>query len=201
MLFLLRNFACLGNQDFLVLMQIFKLFKLVSVLFRNLVYLLTLYSIINLQIQPAFADATTIVLPLHTTLPGSIDAQTAATTSVPNVATSQPITDNPSAILSQSNSSQPETTPPLQNQPSGNAPKLKGRVIVPANPYGGVNNSSTPFAPEGTVRRGLPAPLDAVFPSTEYAGVASQLQIGIPDQDPMFPLEKAIYKACPLGQK
>jgi hypothetical protein len=47
----------------------------------------------------------------------------------------------------------------------------------------------------------LPAPLDPVFPSTEYIGIASQLQIGIPDQDQMFPLEKAIYKACPFLAK
>jgi hypothetical protein len=32
-------------------------------------------------------------------------------------------------------------------------------------------------------------------------GIASQLQIGVPDQDPMFPLAKAIYKACPLLAK
>jgi Putative beta-barrel porin-2, OmpL-like. bbp2 len=58
--------------------------------------------------------------------------------------------------------------------------------------------TATPFAPEGELRRGLPAPLDPVFPSTEYIGVAGQTQIGIPDTNSVYPLEKAIYKACPL---
>ncbi len=85
---------------------------------------------------------------------------------------------------------------------SNNSPtRLKGRVIVPANPNRGANNSSTPFAPEGGTRRALPAPLDPVFPSTEYVGIAGQLQIGVPDSDPMFPLTKALYRACPLLAK
>jgi len=58
-----------------------------------------------------------------------------------------------------------------------------------------------PFAPEGTQRRALPAPLDAVFPSTEYIGVAGQTQIGVPNLNPVFPLEKAIYHACPILKK
>jgi hypothetical protein len=47
----------------------------------------------------------------------------------------------------------------------------------------------------------LPAPLDPVFPSTEYVGIAGQIQIGVPDQDQMYPLEKALYKACPILAK
>jgi hypothetical protein len=47
----------------------------------------------------------------------------------------------------------------------------------------------------------MPAPLDPVFPSTEYIGVAGQAQIGVPDLNPVFPLEKAIYQACPLLKK
>lgn len=58
--------------------------------------------------------------------------------------------------------------------------------------------TATPFAPEGERRRGLPAPLDPVFPSTEYIGAAGQTQIGIPDTNSVYPLEKVIYKACPL---
>jgi hypothetical protein len=61
--------------------------------------------------------------------------------------------------------------------------------------------TSTPFAPQGTLRRAPPAPLDPVFPSTEWIGVAGQTQIGIPDTNSVYPLEKAIYKACPILKK
>jgi hypothetical protein len=84
---------------------------------------------------------------------------------------------------------------------------------LPANPSAPVNtvgqnyvpkataSSQFPFAPQGETRRALPAPLDPVFPSTEYIGVAGQTQIGVPNLNPVFPLEKAIYKACPLLKK
>ena len=61
-----------------------------------------------------------------------------------------------------------------------------------------IANSATPFAPEGTLRRGLPAPYDSVFPGSEYIGTAGTLPIGVPDTDPVYPLEAAIYKACPM---
>jgi hypothetical protein len=126
----------------------------------------------------------------------SAEPQVAITTQ-PELSSTEP--NIPSQVASQT-SIQQIATPPL-NGDTAEPTKLKGRVIVPANPYRGVNNSSTPFAPEGTVRRGLPAPLDPVFPSTEYVGIASQIQIGVPDQDPIFPLEKAIYKVCPFLAK
>ncbi len=58
--------------------------------------------------------------------------------------------------------------------------------------------TSTPFAPEGELRRGLPAALDPVFPSQEWVG---QPLIGVPDTDMVYPLEKAIYKECPALKK
>jgi hypothetical protein len=58
--------------------------------------------------------------------------------------------------------------------------------------------ASTDSAPK---RRGHPAPLDAVFPSTEYIGIAGTLPIGVPDTDPEFPMEKAIYKVLPELKK
>jgi hypothetical protein len=61
------------------------------------------------------------------------------------------------------------------------------------NPY--------PFAPEGTKRRAYPAPLDPVFPMTEWLGVGGTLPIGVPDTDPEYPLEKAIYKVIPQLKK
>jgi hypothetical protein len=50
-------------------------------------------------------------------------------------------------------------------------------------------------------RRAPPAPLDSVFPSTEYIGAAGTLPMGVPDTDPEYPLERAIWKACPLIKK
>ena len=51
--------------------------------------------------------------------------------------------------------------------------------------------TATPYAPEGEQRRGMDAPLDAVFPSTEWVG---QPVIGAPDTDPVWALEAQIYK-------
>lgn len=76
----------------------------------------------------------------------------------------------------------PETPPPAQ-------------VVPPKVP---VWQTSTPYAPEGDLRRGLPAPLDPVFPSTEWVG---QPVIGAPDTDPVWKLEAQIYKACPMLKK
>ncbi len=182
---------------------------------RNSIILLTLCFIISLKTQAVFAQQTTIILPIHpvfqtpktTALSSGIlvhnipAGQNSGSGLTASAALPQPTTTTLPANSSAGAitlSTQPETLPFKDPEAATQKKKLKGRVIVPANPYRGVNNSSTPFAPEGTLRRGLPAPLDPVFPSTEYVGIASQIQIGIPDQDPMFPLEKAIYKACPL---
>lgn len=44
-------------------------------------------------------------------------------------------------------------------------------------------------------RRALPAPLDGVFPSSEYLGPIPL--IGVPDTDPIYPLTKAFWSAFP----
>jgi hypothetical protein len=44
----------------------------------------------------------------------------------------------------------------------------------------------------------MPAPFDPLFPMTEWLG--SPL-LGVPDTDPIFPLEKALYRACPVLAK
>jgi len=59
------------------------------------------------------------------------------------------------------------------------------------------SSSATPFAPEGDLRRAFPSPYDSVFPGTEFLGPT----IGVPDTDPVYPLEAAIYQACPALQK
>jgi len=44
-------------------------------------------------------------------------------------------------------------------------------------------------------RRALPAPLDGVFPGTDYLGPTPL--IGVPDTDPVYPLTKAIWSIAP----
>lgn len=83
-----------------------------------------------------------------------------------------------------------------------NAKAAGGASQTPSPPTTSQSNfSATPFAPEGTLRRCLPAAFDPVFPSTEYIGVSGQVAIGVPDTDPIYPLEKAIYQACPNLKK
>ena len=60
------------------------------------------------------------------------------------------------------------------------------------------SGQSTDSAPK---RRGYPAPLDPVFPSAEWLGCAGTMDIGIPDTDPEYPLEKQIYKILPALKK
>src|SRR5258708_1422566 len=44
-------------------------------------------------------------------------------------------------------------------------------------------------------RRALPAPLDGVFPGTDYLGPTPL--IGVPDTDPVYPLTKAVWSIAP----
>jgi Putative beta-barrel porin-2, OmpL-like. bbp2 len=106
------------------------------------------------------------------------------------------------ASLSTDNATEPlqiadNTQPVPEGSPQVNVPAPKGQNVIPKP----APTSQFPFAPEGDTRRALPAPLDPVFPSTEYVGVAGQTQIGIPNLNPVFPLEKAIYQACPILKK
>jgi len=49
--------------------------------------------------------------------------------------------------------------------------------------------------PEGPKRRALPAALDPLLPGSEYLGPTPL--IGVPDTDPEYPLEKALWSAFP----
>jgi hypothetical protein len=49
--------------------------------------------------------------------------------------------------------------------------------------------------PQEEKRRALPAPLDPLFPGSEYLGPTPL--IGVPDTDPEYPLEKALWSAFP----
>lgn len=94
----------------------------------------------------------------------------------------------------------------------GGAADSGGGQVVPAPPDQSTSspaqtapnpNAPAPVqsAPAVALRRALPGPYDPVFPSTEFLGVSSQIGIGVPDTDPVWPLEKAIYKECPWLQQ
>ncbi len=57
------------------------------------------------------------------------------------------------------------------------------------------NGTSTASASQQPPRRANPAPLDGVFPSTEYIGPTPL--IGVPDTDPVYPLTKALWSLSP----
>ncbi len=48
-------------------------------------------------------------------------------------------------------------------------------------------------------RRALPAPLDGIFPGSDYLGPTPL--IGVPDTDPVWPLTKALWDASPGAQE
>jgi len=75
------------------------------------------------------------------------------------------------------------------NQPSSPGGKASP---PPATP------TPAPIVASEPKRRGLPQALDSVFAMTEYVGGPL---MGIPDTDPIWPLESIIYKACPLLKK
>jgi len=60
-------------------------------------------------------------------------------------------------------------------------------------------NEDAPKNSEQPRRRALPAPLDGVFPSSEYLGPTPL--IGVPDTDPVYPLTKALWSAFPALER
>src|ERR1700682_6636705 len=55
--------------------------------------------------------------------------------------------------------------------------------------------SEAPTNNEEPQRRALPAPLDGVFPGSDYLGPTPL--IGVPDTDPVYPLTKALWAIAP----
>jgi hypothetical protein len=56
-------------------------------------------------------------------------------------------------------------------------------------------NTSSASAGKDPPRRANPAPLDEIFPSTEYIGPSPL--IGVPDTDPVYPLTEALWNLSP----
>jgi hypothetical protein len=150
-------------------------------------------------------------LPVHTDRVPAASVPPTSKAPAPQVLLSLhgPVSDNSVADAAESDGQKiadeppPSGSPPDPNATPGAAPSVAPTTAPTAPPPAPVPvwQSATPFAPEGEKRRALPAPLDPVFPSSEYVGVAGQTQIGIPDLNPVFPLEKEIYKACPMLKK
>src|ERR1700720_3838817 len=76
----------------------------------------------------------------------------------------------------------------------------------PAAPAAGRESSAdeteqSPAASEASAtnqepkRRALPAPLDGIFPGSDYLGPSPL--IGVPDTDPVYPLTKALWSVAP----
>ena len=84
---------------------------------------------------------------------------------------------------------EPKTVPAGDEQPKklGRAKSETGWQSDSA-----ASETSTPQEPK---RRALPAPLDPLFPGSDYLG--STPLIGVPDSDPEYPLEKALWSAFP----
>ena len=55
--------------------------------------------------------------------------------------------------------------------------------------------ASETSAPQEPKRRALPVPLDPLFPGSEYLGPTPL--IGVPDTDPEYPLDKALWSIFP----
>ncbi|MDR3613777.1 MAG: outer membrane beta-barrel protein [Candidatus Obscuribacterales bacterium] len=144
--------------------------------------------------QKTVQNSTVVKAPQAVSIPAALLVSQPALTPVPVLAALQPanavqVNGDGGQLISETPQPLPTNSAPPSNTSAVNyIPKLTA-------------SAQYPFAPEGETRRALPSVLDPVFPSTEYIGVAGQTQIGVPNLNPVFPLEKAIYKACPVLKK
>jgi hypothetical protein len=84
---------------------------------------------------------------------------------------------------------EPKTVPAGDEQP-----KKLGTARTEAVDQSDSDASET-STPQEQKRRALPAPLDPLFPGSEYLGPTPL--IGVPDTDPEYPLEKVLWSAFP----
>jgi hypothetical protein len=90
----------------------------------------------------------------------------------------------------------------LQPAPVAVASTLASSTLEQAGEMQVANDSSNDGAPENSdepKRRALPAPLDGIFPSSEYLGPTPLT--GVPDTDPIYPLTKALWSTFPALKK
>jgi hypothetical protein len=84
---------------------------------------------------------------------------------------------------------------PVPSTLASSTPEQTGEVQV-ANDS---PNDDTPTNHDEPRRRALPAPLDGIFPSSEYLGPTPL--IGVPDTDPIYPLTKALWSVFPTLER
>ena len=128
-------------------------------------------------------------LPIPAFAGGEQDIQT--TTPIPQQIEAQPAS-TPSLILEPGSVAFPI---PFTMAPS--TLEQAGEMQVASDsPNGGTSENNNDDEPK---RRALPAPLDDIFPSSEYLGPTPL--IGVPDTDPVYPLTKALWSAFPTLKK
>jgi hypothetical protein len=89
----------------------------------------------------------------------------------------------------------PSQPPPVASAiPSAHAPST-GEQTGEGQAANTSPNDDAPKKSDEPRRRAFPAPLDGVFPSSEYLGPTPL--IGVPDTDPIYPLTKAFWSAFP----
>ena len=77
---------------------------------------------------------------------------------------------------------------PIPSTLTPSTPEQTGEVqVVNDSP----NDDVSPKNREEPRRRALPAPLDSIFPSSDYLGPSPL--IGVPDTDPIYPLTRALW--------
>jgi hypothetical protein len=106
----------------------------------------------------------------------------------------------------------PATTAKIKAPASGSAQTagVSDPTLEPATPTAAISSfaveheSDVEQAPAGNEspttnqqpqRRALPAPLDGIFPGSDYLGPTPL--IGVPDTDPVYPLTKALWDIAP----
>jgi len=87
---------------------------------------------------------------------------------------------------------------PLHGQQSPNTDNSGSSTNQQPGTSNQQNGSSDPKTNEPS-RRALPAPIDGIFPSSEYFGPSPL--IGVPDTDPVWPLTKALWDEFPGMRK
>lgn len=114
----------------------------------------------------------------------------------PQLATATPVAQNSSAQAASPNASIPNSSSTTAQDPNKSDPNSSPANTTNTTPTPVAKSAPTP--PSEPARRALPSPLDPVFAMTDYPGGPL---IGVPDTDPVFPMESIIYKALPVLKK
>src|SRR5262249_10903191 len=84
--------------------------------------------------------------------------------------------------------------PPSALRAHAPPPSVQGAPAPPPS------STLLPNAPT-KLRRTPPEPLDTIFPFAEYIGGGHEHLIGVPDPDPIWPVQGALWKTAPILKK